>query len=76
MDQSDRETLISLVRERSLAALGTIVEGSLVVSMVLYASEPELSYLYLHVSHLAQHTRGMLARPRVSLPICQPDRAD
>jgi len=75
MDQSDRQTLISLVRERSLAALGTTIEGNPVVSMVLYASEPDLSYLYLHVSRLAQHTRGMLAQPRVGLLICQPDRA-
>ena len=41
MDESDRRILISLVRERSLAALGTIVEGGPLVSMVLYASEPD-----------------------------------
>jgi putative heme iron utilization protein len=75
MNQSDRQTLISLVRERSLGALGTIVEGGPVVSMVLYASEPDLSCLYLHVSRLAQHTRGLLAQPRVGLLISQPDRA-
>jgi putative heme iron utilization protein len=75
MDQSDRQTLISLVRERSLAALGTIVEGGPLVSMALYASEPNLSYLYLHVSRIAQHTRGLLSQPRVGLLISQPDRA-
>jgi putative heme iron utilization protein len=75
MDPSDRRTLVSLVRERSLAALGTIVEGGPLVSMVLYASEPDLSGLYIHVSRIAQHTRGLLSQPRVSLLISQPDRA-
>jgi putative heme iron utilization protein len=75
MDESDRRTLISLVRDRSLAALGTIVEGGPLVSMVLYASEPDLSCLYLHVSRIAQHTRGLLSQSPVSLLICEPDRA-
>jgi putative heme iron utilization protein len=75
MDESDRRTLISLVRERSLAALGTIVEGAPLVSMVLYACEPDLSCLYIHVSRIAQHTRGLLSQPRVSIMISEPDRA-
>ena len=75
MDQSERQALISLVRERSLAALGTIFEGGPLVSMVLYASEPDLSCLYIHVSRLAQHTRGLLRQPRVGLLISEPDRA-
>ncbi len=75
MDESDRHLLISLVRERSLAALGTIVENGPLVSMVLYASEPDLSCLYIHVSRLAQHTRGLLSHARVGLLISEPDRA-
>jgi heme iron utilization protein len=75
MNQSDRQTLISLVRERSLAALGTIVEGGPLVSMVLYAIEPDLSCLYVHVSRIAQHTPGLLSQPRVGVLICEPDRA-
>lgn len=75
MDESDKRLLISLVRERSLAALGTIVEGGPLVSMVLYASEPDLSCFYLHVSRIAQHTRGLLEQPRVGLLISEPDRA-
>jgi heme iron utilization protein len=75
MDEPARRILISLVRERSLAALGTIFEGGPLVSMVLYASEADLSCLYLHVSRIAQHTRGLLAHPRVGLLICEPDRA-
>src|SRR5262245_41611530 len=75
MDETERRTLISLVRERSLAALGTIVEGSPLVSMVLYASEPDLSCLYIHISRIAQHTRGLLSHPRVGLLINEPDRA-
>jgi putative heme iron utilization protein len=75
MDESDRHRLITLVRERPLAALGTMVDGGPLVSMVLYASEPDLSCLYIHVSRIAQHTRGLLAQPRVSLLIIEPDRA-
>jgi heme iron utilization protein len=75
MDYSDRQLLLALVRKRSLAALGTIVEGGPLVSMVLYASEPDLSCVYIHVSRIAQHTRGLLTQPRVSLLISQPDRA-
>jgi putative heme iron utilization protein len=75
MDESDRRILISLVRERPLAALGTIVDDGPLVSMVLYACEPDLACLYIHVSRIAQHTRGLLARPRVSLLISEPDRA-
>jgi putative heme iron utilization protein len=75
MDESDRRTLVSLVRERPLAALGTIVDGAPLVSMVLYACEPDLSCLYLHVSRIAQHTRGLLSQPRVSIMISEPDRA-
>ena len=75
MDESDRRILISLVRERTLAALGTMVDGGPLVSMVLYASEPDLSCLYIHVSRIAQHTRGLLSQPRVSLLISEPDRA-
>jgi heme iron utilization protein len=74
VDESDLHALISLVRERSLAALGTIVEGGPLVSMVLYASAPDLSRLYLHVSRIAQHTRGLLSQPRVGLLISEPDR--
>jgi heme iron utilization protein len=75
MDDSDRTTLISLVRERSLAALGTIIDGGgPLVSMVLYASEPDLTCLYIHVSRLAQHTRGLLSQPRVGLLVSEPDR--
>jgi heme iron utilization protein len=75
MDESDRRILLSLVRERSLAALGTIVDGGPLVSLVLYASEPDLSCLYLHVSRIAQHTRGLLSQPRLGLLISEPDRA-
>jgi hypothetical protein len=75
MDEKDRRLLISLIRERSLAALGTIFDGGPLVSLVLYACEPDLSSLYLHVSRLAQHTRGLLSQPRVGLLISEPDRA-
>ena len=74
MDDTMREELVGLVRGRGLAALGTMHEGYPLVSMVLYASRPDLSALYIHVSRLALHTAGILADPRVGLLITELDR--
>lgn len=76
MDDATRDTLLRLVRERGIAALGTRHgdDGWPLVSMVLYAAEPDLSALYIHVSRLAQHTQGLLADPRLGLLIGEADR--
>ncbi len=41
--------------------------------MVAYAAEPDFGGFLLHLSHLAAHTRQLLAAPQSSLLICQPD---
>jgi len=74
MDDATREGLVSLVLNRRLAALGTLHDGSPLVSMVLYAARPNLSKLFIHVSRLALHTGGLLADPRVGLLIAEADR--
>src|SRR5262245_11452499 len=73
MDPATRQALITLVRQRGTATLGTLHTGSPLVSLVLYATSPDLGELYIHVSRLAQHTSGLLADPRVGLLIVEHD---
>ena len=63
--------LKQLLRERSVAALGTLHAGAPYVSMVPYAIAHDASGLLIHVSGLAAHTRDMRADPRVSLLVVQ-----
>jgi putative heme iron utilization protein len=44
--------------------------------MVAFAIEPDGSALLLHLSTLAAHTRQLLAEPRVSLLLVEPDSAE
>jgi putative heme iron utilization protein len=73
MDAAIRQALVALVRDRGVAALGTVHAGAPLVSQVLYAPAPDLAELYVHVSRLAQHTAGLLADPRVGLLIAERD---
>jgi len=63
--------LKQLLRERSVAALGTLHAGEPYVSMVPYAIAHDASGLLIHVSGLASHTRDMRADSRVSLLVVQ-----
>lgn len=75
MDDASRLSLARLVHDQRTAALGTLFHGSPLVSMVLYSPAPDASGFDIHVSRLAQHTRGLLDSPRVGLMIAEPDRA-
>jgi heme iron utilization protein len=75
MDEALESTLRELVTSRSTAALGTLHSGAPYVSMVPYALLSDGSAFIVHVSLLAAHTRDMLADPRVSLLISEPERA-
>jgi heme iron utilization protein len=44
--------------------------------MVAFAIAPDGSALVLHLSTLAAHTRHLLAEPRVSLLLSEPDQPD
>jgi putative heme iron utilization protein len=55
-----------LMRAQSTAALGTAMEGAPYVSLVLVAFDFDSAPLLL-LSRLAQHTKNLLADPRVSL---------
>lgn len=68
--------LLKLLRERPVAALGTIDgEGLPFVSMVPFVVEPASGDLVLHVSGLAAHSRHLAARPDVSLMVMGADDA-
>lgn len=56
----------NLMRAQATAALGTAMEGAPYVSLVLVAFDADGAPLLL-LSRLAQHTRNLLADPRVSL---------
>ena len=56
----------ALMRVQATAALGTLMDGAPYVSLVLVAFDADGSPLLL-LSRLAQHTKNLLADPRVSL---------
>ena len=71
MNDTTAAQLRQLLRERSVAALGTLHAGAPFVSMVPYAIAPDGSGLLIHVSRLASHTKDMQAELRVSLLVMQ-----
>lgn len=76
MQAEDRSALRELVTGHRQAALGTVSGGMPFVSMVLYALEMREGAMpapLIHVSRLSAHTRYLMADPRASLLIMQPD---
>lgn len=71
MNETAAAQLKQLLRERTVAALGTLHAGEPYVSMVPYAIAQDGSGLIIHVSRLASHTKDMHADPRVSLMVMQ-----
>jgi len=78
MDANLEKSLAEMIRSSRMAGLGTLRDGFPLVSMVAYLPEDDFSSFYIHVSQLAQHTKGMLADSHVGLLIAQADdgRAD
>ena len=70
-EERDLSLLVSLVRSRTVAALGTLHSGAPFVSMVPFAVLPAGDAFVIHVSRLAEHTKDMLDDPRVSLLVMQ-----
>ena len=73
MNDDQARALRALLREQTIAALGTLHDGEPFVSMVPYAQPAGGADFFIHVSRLATHTRDMLASPRVSVLIIAPD---
>lgn len=65
--------LAGLIRSARMAGLGTLRDGSPLVSLVAYLPEDDFSAFYIHISQLALHTQGILADPRVGLLISESD---
>jgi putative heme iron utilization protein len=76
MSENTTRILQGLVRERSVAALGTLHEGHPQVSMVPFALAPDGRALVVHVSGLAAHTANMRRDGRVSVLVMEPERPD
>lgn len=55
------------------AALATLGEDGPSASMVAFVAESDLTGIVLFLSGLSEHTRNLLAEPRVSLVISEPD---
>jgi len=67
------EPLRLLLRQQTVAALGTLHRGEPYVSMVPFALDEAVPEFLIHVSALSPHTRDMLEHPRVSLLVVAPD---
>jgi hypothetical protein len=73
MDPESARKLARMIRQKRVAALGTLNEGAPFVSMIAYVTAPDFSVFYIHASRLAQHTRDMLQNPQVGLMIAESD---
>jgi putative heme iron utilization protein len=73
MDAPVGQELVQLIHDHRTAALGTLLEGHPLVTMVLFDPEPDLSGFDIHVSRLAQHTQAMSQNPKVALMIAESD---
>ena len=78
MDAATAASLVMLIRNTRVAALGTLRNGAPNVSMVAYLPEADFSALWLRVSRLAWHTQDLRRDPRASLAVMERDdgRAD
>lgn len=73
MDEESRQVLVHLLKDLRVASLGTLREGYPSVSMVLFATAPDFSEIYIHISRLARHTQDVRKDERVSLMIAEQD---
>ena len=73
MDAKSTERLAIMLRNQRTAALGTLHQGTPLVSMVLFSAADDFVRFYLLASSLAQHTRDFLDNPRAGLMISESD---
>jgi heme iron utilization protein len=76
MNASTARVLRELLRERSVAALGTLHEGRPYVSMVPFALAHDGKALVVHVSSLAAHSGNMRRDGHVSALVMESERPD
>jgi putative heme iron utilization protein len=73
MGLQEKTQLALLIRSQRWASLATVDNGVPYASMVAYVAEPDFSGFILHLSLLSAHTQHLLAEPRASLIISEPD---
>lgn len=76
MNANELAAIAALIRGQRQAALGTLdAAGTPFVSLVAYAAEPGFAGMLLHLSGLSPHTGQLIAAPRCSLLVSEPDDA-
>jgi putative heme iron utilization protein len=73
MDAKTRLALRELLATAHVASLATLHDGAPAVSLAPWAPAEDGHSLFVHVSGLASHTGDMLADPRVSMMIAEPE---
>lgn len=73
MRDEHKAEIARLLRGQRWAALATLREGAPFASMVAYVPEQDFTGFLLHLSHLSAHTRNLMADPRASLVVSEPD---
>lgn len=78
MDSETRRLLARIIGKERVASLATLRQGTPLVSMVSFLSQPDGSGIVLRLSRLAWHTQDMARNAQVSLMIAESDdgRAD
>jgi putative heme iron utilization protein len=72
-EPDEQRRLAVLLRRCRWVALASSRDGEPLASMVALVPEPAQGTFLLHLSHLALHTRYLLANPKAALALSEPD---
>ena len=73
MDDSDKQSLASLLANQRVATLAVMVDGSPFASLVPFAMTDGFESALIHASGLARHSEGLTSGAPFSVLIHQPD---